>query len=130
MPQESSATSAHLALQPMVHVEDMPATVAFYEALGASIVHGSRDGDFVMLRIGAAQLSLLAHPPNPEQNEGTVELNFETHDDLRDLEARLTASGIRVVQPTRDEMFGRQLQVATPDGLLIKINELRPEQYT
>lgn len=61
-----------LRLQPMVHVEDMAASAAFYEALGAQVVHGSRDGDWVLLRLGGAEIGLLAHPPNPEQGEGTV----------------------------------------------------------
>ena len=121
---------AALTLQPMVHVQDMQAAVTFYEALGASIVHGSRDGDFVLLKMGAGQLSLLAHPPNPDQNEGLVELNFETGGDLVDVETRLVAAGVEVIQPTSNEGFGRQLQIASPDGLLIKINELQPDLYT
>ncbi|RLV48634.1 VOC family protein [Nocardioides mangrovicus] len=118
-----------LTLQPMVHVEDMGASVAFYEALGAELLHGSRDGDFAMLRIGSSQLSLLAHPANPEQNEGTVELNFESTGNLDDLEGRLRAAHVDIAQGTSDEGFGRQLQLRTPDGLLVKINELDQELY-
>jgi hypothetical protein len=33
-------------------------------------------------------------------------------------------------RPTTDEGFGRQLQLATPDGLLVKIDETDPELYT
>ncbi|MEH0109458.1 hypothetical protein V6N00_07025 [Tersicoccus sp. MR15.9] len=69
-----------VTVQPMVHVEDMPSSVAFYEALGASVVNGSRDGDFVLLALGDTQLSVLAHPPNPAQDEGVVELNFQAGD--------------------------------------------------
>ena len=29
-----------------------------------------------------------------------------------------------------EELFGRQLQLRTPDGLLVKVNELEPERYT
>ena len=118
-----------LTLQPMVHVEDMAASVSFYEALGAQLLHGSRDGDFALLQIGSSQLSLLAHPPNPEQREGTVELNFDSSDDLRQVETRLRAAQVVITQPVTDEGFGRQLQVSSPDGLLIKINELQPELY-
>ena len=109
-------------VRPMVHVEDMAASVAFYERLGATVVHGSRDGDWALLELGGSRLGLLAHPPNPEQDEGTVELNFQT-DDLDALAGRLG------VVPT-DEAFGRQLQLTTPDGLLVKVDELRPELYT
>ena len=99
-------------------------------ALGAEVVHGSRDGDFALIRFGTTELSLLAHPPNAEQHDGTVELNFEAGTDLAELEAQLSEAGVRIVTPTTDEGFGRQLQVASPDGLLIKINELDPSLYT
>lgn len=119
-----------LILQPMVHVEQMAPAVAFYEALGAVVRHGSRDGDFVLLQIGDGQLALLAHPPNPEQNEGLVELNFETAEDLATVQSRLADAGVHVVAPAADTGFGRQLQVATPDGLLVKINGLDRDSYT
>ena len=119
-----------MRLRPMVHVEDMAASVSFYEQLGGEIVHGSRDGDWVLLRLAGAQIGLLAHPPNPEQNEGTVELNFESTEPLEQLEARLRAAGVPIARPTSDEGFGRQLQVASPDGLLLKIDALEPELFT
>ena len=105
-----------LTLQPMVHVKDMAASVSFYEALGARLLHGSRDGDFALLQIGPSQLTLLAHPPNPEQHEGTVELNFHSSDDLTQVEARLRAAQVDITQSVTDEGFGRQLQVSSPDG--------------
>ena len=48
---------AGLVLQPLVHVQHMGAAVAFYEALGAEVLHGSRDGDFVLLKVGGAHNS-------------------------------------------------------------------------
>jgi len=128
-PDPSTPTSG-LQLQPMVHVQDMAASVRFYEALGAEVEHGSRDGDWVLLRLGGAQVGLLAHPPNPDQQEGTVELNFQSTGALEELEAQLRSAGVPIAQPTTDEGFGRQLQLQSPDGLLVKINELRPELYT
>ena len=118
-----------LALQPMVHVEDMGRALDFYRALGATIVHGSRDGDWALLRLGGAELSLLAHPANPEQHEGKVELNFDSAAPLEGLEARLREAGVTIVRPTGDEGFGYQLQIADPDGMLIKINQLDPTLY-
>ena len=88
-----------MRLRPMVHVQDMAASVAFYEQLGAHVVHGSRDGDWVLLGLAGAQIGLLAHPPNPEQNEGTVELNFEATEPLEQLEDRLRAAGVRSPGP-------------------------------
>jgi predicted enzyme related to lactoylglutathione lyase len=118
-----------LRLQPMVHVQDMAVSVAFYEHLGATLRNGSRDGDWVLLELGGAEIGLLAHPPNPEQGEGAVELNLSA-DDLDALEARLRVAGVKITRPTSDEAFGRQLQVTSPDGLLLKVNELDPDSYT
>ena len=130
MSHPSSRPGSGLSLQPMVHVEQMNAAVAFYEALGAIVAHGSRDGDFVMMQIGPSRLGLLAHPPNPEQDEGLVELNFDTGELLDAVEQRLRDAGVTIAQPVTDEGFGRQLQITTPDGLLIKINELDEGLYT
>lgn len=127
---EARHAAPPVRLRPMVHVEDMAAAVAFYEQLGATVVHGSRDGDWVLLAIGEARLGLLAHPPNPEQDEGTVELNFDAAEPLEELEERLRSAGVTIARPTSDEGFGRQLQLTTPDGLLVKIDELDPERYT
>ena len=126
----ASAPEPGVRLRPMVHVADMGAAVSFYEALGAVVLHGSRDGDWVLLRIGEAQIGLLAHPPNPEQGEGAVELNFKATEPLDQLEERLRGAGVTIAQPTTDEGFGRQLQLAGPDGLLVKIDELEPELFT
>jgi len=58
----------------------MPEAVDFYAALGARVLNGSRDGDFTLLQLNVSELSLLAHPPNPAQDEGQVELNFVSYD--------------------------------------------------
>ncbi|MBK4347062.1 VOC family protein [Lacisediminihabitans changchengi] len=121
-------TPPAVTVQPMVHVKNMHASVAFYEALGATIINGSRDGDFVLLAMGETQLSLLAHPANPDQGEGDVELNFESAD-LAQLEEALSTQDVDIVSSVTDEGFGRQLQLRAPGGLLIKINELDPELY-
>ena len=127
---DTSPADVVLSLQPMVHVQQMAPAIAFYEALGGSVLHGSRDGDFVMMRIGNCQLGLLAHPPSPQQNQGLVELNFETTQGLEVLEQRLREVGVTIAQPATDEAFGAQLQVRTPDGLLVKINHLDQDLYT
>ncbi len=116
-----------LVLQPMVHVKDMKGMVALLEALGGQVGPGSRDGDWVQVAIGGAEIGLLAHPANPEQGEGDVELNFEARAPLEEIEKAARASGVTVASPTTDEGFGRQLQLRSPDGLLVKINEIEPE---
>lgn len=118
-----------LSIQPMVHVEDMSKALDFYSKLGAEVLHGSRDGDWALLRIGNTELGLLAHPANPEQNEGKVELNFEYSDSLEELEKRLRNDGVTIARPTGDEGFGYQLQLEGPDGMLVKINQTDPELY-
>jgi predicted enzyme related to lactoylglutathione lyase len=120
--------AALVRLQPLVHVTAMGPAVDFFSALGAAVVNGSRDGDFTLLRVGSAEIGLLAHPPNPEQGEELVELGF-TADDLEALEARVRDAGVEVVRPTSDEAFGRQVQLRTPDGLLVKVNQLEPDLY-
>jgi predicted enzyme related to lactoylglutathione lyase len=114
----------------MVHVRQMAAAIGFYEQLGGELLHGSRDGDWALLRIGGTEIGLLAHPPNPEQNEGQVELNFTSTGPLEELEDQLNRAGITIARPAADEGFGRQLQLLSPDGLLIKVNQLEPERYS
>ena len=122
-------TTTRLKLQPMIHVEDMAASIKFYEALGATLVVGSRDGDYVQLAIGGAEISLLAHPANPEQAEGQVELNFEAEEPLDALQERLERAGVKIARGAADEAFGFQLQLETPDGMLVKINRLDPSMF-
>ena len=113
-----------LTLQPMVHVRQMAANVAFLEELGGRVLAGSRDGDWVQVSIGGGEVGLLGHPANPAHGEGDVELNFESHTSLEEVERVARAAGLEVVTPTSDEGFGRQLQLRSPDGLLVKINEI------
>lgn len=122
-------TNSTLKLQPIVHVEDMAAAIRFYEALGATLVTGSRDGDWAQLALGGAEIGLLAHPANPAQHEGKVELSFETDESLDALQARLEAAGVKIARGAADEAFGAQLQLEAPDGLLVKVNHLDPATF-
>lgn len=119
-----------LTLQPMVHVENMAEAVDFFLALGAKIISGSRDGDWTQLALGGAEIGLLAHPPNPEQNEGKVELNFESSEPLDQLQERLEKAGVTIARGAADEAFGSQLQIQTPDGMLVKINRIDSSLYS
>ncbi len=118
-----------VTLQPMLHVDDMGKAVDFYGKLGATLLNGSRDGDWALLRFGDTDLGLLAHPANPEQNEGKVELNFVYSGPMEELEKRLREAGVTIVRPVGDEGFGYQLQVEDADGMLIKINQIDPNLY-
>jgi catechol 2,3-dioxygenase-like lactoylglutathione lyase family enzyme len=79
-------------LQPMVHVADMGEALAFYTALGATLVFGSRDQDWALLDFGGARMGLLAHPPGDGKKE-TVELQFTSERPLEEVEARMRALG-------------------------------------
>lgn len=118
-----------LNVQPLLHVDNMEKALDFYRTLGATVLNGSRDGDWALLRFGTTELGLLAHPANPEQHEGKVELNFEYSASLEDFEKKLREAGLSIVRPTSDEGFGSQLQLEDPDGMLIKINHIEPELY-
>jgi predicted lactoylglutathione lyase len=114
-----------LTLQPMVHVRDLAASVAFYEQLGGQLRRGSRDDDWAC-RDQRGLDQPLGPSPNPEQNAVIVELNFESGSDLGQVEADLTTGGVTIAQPVTATDFGRQLQIKSPDGLLIKINQFGP----
>jgi catechol 2,3-dioxygenase-like lactoylglutathione lyase family enzyme len=116
-----------MQLQPMVHVDDMPAAVEFYERLGAEVVHGGAADDWVLLQLGTTQIGLLAQPPRTADGESTVELNLASATPLEDLARRLRGDGVTIVALENHPDFGDQLQVRSPDGLLIKINQLEPD---
>jgi predicted enzyme related to lactoylglutathione lyase len=116
-----------LQLQPMVHVDDMPAAVAFYEKLGGEVNHGDRDGEWVLMQVGTSQIGLVTRPPDASRGESTVELNFTATMPLDRLEQLLRAQGVTVVEVAVDRDLGVRLHVETPDGMPIKIHQVEPE---
>lgn len=116
-----------LHLRPMVHVADMAASIAFYRQLGGEIIHGGRESDWVLIQLGPIQLGLIAGPADTARGESPVELMFSAEMPLDELERQLHRAGFRVAEVTTDHNFGDQLQVRTPDGLLIKITQREPE---
>lgn len=112
-----------LSLQPMVHVDDMGASIAFYEHLGGAVIHGGRDSHWVLMQVGAIQINLIARPPDADTGESVVELHFGSSMPLDQLERRLHKAGFPVAEVTTDRDLGEQLRVRTPDGLLIKISQ-------
>lgn len=129
MPLPQTQEKAEVNVQPMLHVDDMGRALDFYTKLGATVLNGSRNGDWALLRFGTTELGLLAHPANPAQQEGKVELNFAYAGSLQDLEKQLRENGVTIVRPTGDEGFGYQLQLEDADGMLIKINQIDAELY-
>lgn len=112
-----------LRIQPMAHVASLPESIAFYEALGGTLVFGSRDGDWALMRFGGSFLSLLAHEPSAE--DMPVELQFVSGQPLERIEEHLKAiAPAMIAREIGDEAFGRMLKLRTPDGLVVKLLEL------
>ena len=116
-----------LQLQPVVHVDDMAAAVAFYESLGGEVNHGDRTGEWVLMQVGTAQVGLVTRPPAASRGESTVELNFTATMPLDRLEQMLLERGVIIVALTTDRDLGAQLHVETPEGMPIKIHQVEPE---
>jgi catechol 2,3-dioxygenase-like lactoylglutathione lyase family enzyme len=120
-------TDPGLSLQPMVHVDDMAASIAFYEQLGGSLIHGDRKSAWVLMQLGPVQIALLGRPPDAAGGEAVVELHFGATMPLDQLERRLHRAGFPVAEVITDRDLGEQLRVRTPDGLLIKISQREPD---
>jgi catechol 2,3-dioxygenase-like lactoylglutathione lyase family enzyme len=126
---ETTSSDPGLQLRPMVHIADMGASIAFYEQLGGEVIHGGPDTDGVLMQLGAVQIGLIARSPDiaTPRGQGAVELTFSIATPLDELERRLHRAGFRAAEMTTDRDFGEQLQVRTPDGLLIKVTQREPD---
>ena len=110
--------------QPMIHVDSMASALRFYEALGARLLFGSRDGDWAMIDFSGARIGLLAHPPGDGKLE-TVELQFTSSQPLEAVEEQMRGVDSAFIERSvADEAFGRMLKLRTPDGLLVKVIEV------
>ncbi|WP_250001955.1 VOC family protein [Actinoplanes sp. M2I2] len=120
-------TDPGLLLRPMLHVDDLAASIAFYRQLGGEVIHGGEDTDWVLLQLGTIQIGLLRRPPDRARGEDTVELTFDAAMPLAELESQLHRAGIPVDEVGTDRDFGEQLHVRTPEGLLLKISRRVPD---
>jgi hypothetical protein len=77
------------------------------------------------MQLGTTQIGLLTRPPDQEHGESTVELNFAAVTPIEDLRQRIPGA-----ETVMHRDYGAQLQVRSPDGLLIKINQLDPDSCT
>jgi len=116
-----------LLFRPIVRVTDLAAAITFYEHLGAEVVHGGPEADYVLVQLGTVQVGLIAHPG--WAGPGAVELNFSAALPLDELERQLRGRGVTVARSMHNTAFGPQLHVCAPDGLLIKIGQLEPDDY-
>src|SRR3954452_3590109 len=108
-------TDPGVQLRPVVHVRDLVASFAFYELLGAELIHGSVDSGWVLLQLGTVQIVLAV------DGEVGVDLHFGAAMPLEQLERRLHRAGYPVAEVASGHDFGEQLRVRTPDGFDITI---------
>jgi len=123
----TARTDPGLELRPMVQVDDMAASIKFYEQLGAEVIHGGPRSAWVLLQLGIVQIGLVARPPGARPGNGTVELHFGTAMPLAELEQQLDRAGFPAAGRTVDHEFGEQLRVRTPEGLVLTISQRAPE---
>lgn len=124
------------AFYPVIMTDDVPATAAFYRRhFGFRpafeidwYVHLIADGD------PAANLAILRHDHETVPEDGRalargLILNFEVSD-VDDAYARLSAAGVAIKTPLRDEAFGqRHFITADPNGVLIDvITPIQPDE--
>nr|WP_221375808.1 VOC family protein [Actinoplanes polyasparticus] len=118
----ATSTDPGLLLRPMLHVDDLAASIAFYRHLGGEIIHGGEDTDWVLMQLGTTQIGLLTRPPDRDRGEDKVELTFDASMPLAELESQLHRAGVPVDEVGTDRDYGEQLHVRTPEGLLLKIS--------
>jgi catechol 2,3-dioxygenase-like lactoylglutathione lyase family enzyme len=117
--------SPGLQFRPIVHVADLAASVAFYEDLGGEVIHGGPGSGYVLMQFGVVQIGLLTH--SVDAGQGAVELNFVAAMPLGELEQRLRGRGVTIAEPVHSTDVGPQLHVRAPDGLLVRIGQLEPD---
>jgi catechol 2,3-dioxygenase-like lactoylglutathione lyase family enzyme len=99
-------------LMPIVYVEDMDASLAFYESLGFEVEMSSP----MWSRLRAGDGAALALHGEMDGNAGHIELAMDA-DDLEPLAGRDD-----VARGIADEAFGRSIVLRDPNGLTIQVN--------
>ena len=120
-----------LSFRPIVQVADVAAAIVFYEHLGAEVIHGGPDTDYVLMQLGTVQIGLVARPADAEKGAGRdayVQLDFSAALPLHDLERHLRERGVTIARSVHNTGFGPQLHVRAPDGLLIRIGQLETDE--
>src|SRR3954468_21550095 len=103
MAMASARTDPGLELRPMVPVDDMAASIAFYRQLGAEVIHGGKESAWVLLQLGFVQVGLVARTAGGSRTgqEGGVELHFGSVMPLAQLRKRLHKAGFASAEVTR-----------------------------
>jgi lactoylglutathione lyase len=101
-----------------VIVTDLPRSLAFYQALGFTLLRNA--GDFASLRLDDRLIFLAAEPDHVRPARSSANLRVI----VKDVEAawrRALAAGATVVRPIADLGYGlRDFIVADPDGFELR----------
>lgn len=117
------------AIVPMLPVRSMPASVAFYEALGFEVEDRNDGWRWAMLRFGDCRLmvdeSINVHPGAPRMS-----VLYLYPDDVRAYHATLRANGVPV--PDLDETFYgmTEFRFEDPDGNRLWVGQAADDQDT
>jgi len=117
-----------LKLVPIVYVTDMDRSLAWYRTLLPDAELVSASPYWSELSLGPAA-SLALHRTETITPGTQVGVAFEAGRPLDMLLDDLAAGGIEPHRGIADEVFGRSVQVADPDGLIIQVNEHDTERY-
>ncbi|MBI1316105.1 VOC family protein [bacterium] len=111
-------------------VQDLNVSRAFYQTLGFSVIGGSEEHRYLILKnehslIGLFQGHFEGHMLtfNPGWDASAAEVN--PFDDVRAIHQKLTESGIAVAQAVLPESGPGHLVVHDPDGHVILIDQHR-----
>lgn len=120
-----------MRVRPIHFVPDLPAAVAFYEALGLLAQTRSRSGHWIELAASGGELGLHdAAVAADGHGRSGVALNFVADEPLEVVQRRLREAGFPPEGTIIDQEWGRSLLVAAPDGMLVQIDEQDRELYT
>ena len=114
-----------------LNVKDLKTSKEFYEKLGFTILGGSMDQNYLIMKNdnaliglfqGMFQGNILTFNPGWDENAREVE-NF---DDVREIQQELKKSGIRLTSEAEEQTQGpASLILSDPDGNVILIDQHR-----
>jgi predicted lactoylglutathione lyase len=127
------ATSTETALQvkellPNYTVNDLPKSLAFFEALGFAVDERMEEKGVllgVMLRAGEARIGLSQDDwqKGRDRQKGIgTRLYVTTAQDIDQLAARVKKAGIRLDSEAHDTEWGRAFDVTEPSGFKVTIS--------
>ena len=115
-------------------VQDLAASIAFYETLGFENFHDGREHNYAILKNGDAVIGLfqgmfdgniLTINPGWTQSAQAVDGDFE---DVRAIQARLQAAGVEIATPAEAEGTGpASFMLTDPDGNTILFDQHVPK---